>query len=886
MKKLKGITKYVVLILGIAVLIYCGITLSGENNMFKKGLSSYINILSGTGNGPDRYSHGHTHPLTTLPNGFTMWAPMTKVADSSNFYRYSDTTIQGFTATHIPHRWIGTYASFVFMPVAGDLITDPDGRAVAFNHSNEIAKAHYYSVEMDNGIRTEIAPAMRSAFIKIRFPEGNSHILFDGLTYISIDESKKTITGYVDQKAPRFYFYAEIDKSIISSGYPAKRCATLGFSTGRNETVNMKIGTSYFSIEQARENLNREIGRKTFNQVKKEAEEIWNNVLEKIRIEGATEDQMITFYSNLYRTKIYPNAFWEDIEGEIQHKNPYGGVFPGKLYVNNGFWDTYKSTWPLYALLEPALTGEMLEGFLNFFRESGFVPQWSHPVDYDYTPGTHSDVLFADAYIKGIRNFDFETAYESILYNACQPASRRKINERSVFLGYVPDDLHGASGSWTLEGAMCDAAITRMAKALGKTDDYEYFKNKSLSYSNIFSSSVGGFFRGRKSDGTWRTSDSDFKPNEWGYEFMEGAPWQYRFSPAFDAQGLANLFGGRAALTEKLDEMFTAPGDFLTGSYGFTIHEMQETYDAGMGQYSHPNEHNHYTPYLYSYTGIPSRTASRVRDILTRLYSSGVENGGGYIGDEDNGGMSGWFIWGALGIMPAPGATSEYIIGSPLFSKAAIHLGNGKVFEIIARGNSETNIYVQNATLNGENHSKNYIKHSDIIQGGILILQMGSNPSSEWGTGADDLPSSITTGTEMPWPLKDITSSSKVSDSGGLNKENASDDYALSMWSVSSSNGWIEYQLSEPERVSMYTITSSDDSAKNPKDWILKGSADGKIWISIDTRTGQLFLWKFHTRSFSVSDSNKYQYYRFEITANNGSDKTALGELELLRSAK
>lgn len=874
--------QYILLITGIAVLLLCLIAVLIPVNPLKSGLSGYVNTLSGTGNGPDNYSHGHVHPLTTLPNGFTMWAPMTKVRDSANFYRYSDTCIQGFTATHIPHRWIGTYSSFFFMPEAGELLTDPESRAIEFDHGNEIAKAHYYSVVLNNGIRTEISPTMRAAYVKMGFPGGDAHILFDGLTSVTVNKNEKTVTGYVDQKAPRLYFYAEVDKEIISFGYPGKGSANIDFSTGRNEVVNMKIGTSYFSVDQARINLQKEIGTKGFSQVKKEAEEIWNSALAKIEIEGVTEDQKVTFYSNLYRTKIYPNVFWENIEGEIRHKNPYGGEYPGKLYVNNGFWDTYKSAWPLYGLLEPELTGDMLDGFVNFYREAGFVPQWSHPVDYDYTPGTHSDVLFADAYIKGIRNFDFNKAYESMLFNACQPTSRRKINDRSVFIGYVPDDLQGASGSWTLEDAMCDAAIARLAKAMGKEDDYEYFKNKSLSYSNIFSTSVGGFFRGKKLDGTWRTSDTDFRSNEWGYDFMEGAPWQYRFSPAFDAQGLANLFGGKTELTVKLDEMFNAPGEFNVGMYGFTIHEMQETYDAGMGQYSHPNEHDHYTPYLYNYTGVPSKTAFRIRDILTRLYCSGTGTGGGYIGDDDNGGMSGWYIWGAIGLMPAPGATSEYLIGSPLFSKAIIHLPDGKKFEIVASNNSSTNIYIQSAVLNGENYTKNYINHSDIVMGGKLVLNMGSSPLSGWGTGTDDLPSSITSGGDLPYPMKDISDYGKVTDSGGLKKENASDNYALSIWSLLSSDGWIQYQFNEPKAIKMYTITSSDDFADNPKNWILKGSTDGKIWNTLDKRSGESFLWKFHTRNFLVKDNKPYSYYRLEIQENNGGKRTSIGELEFI----
>jgi MYXO-CTERM domain-containing protein len=509
--------------------------------------------------------------------------------------------------------------------------------------------------------------------------------------------------------------------------------------------------------------------------------------------------------------------------------------------------------------------------------------------------GSHSDIIFADAYLKGIKNFDFNTAYESMLKNAMVFSSDgskgRKGNERSIFMGYIPVDVLDESAAWYLEDVVNDFGISQMAKELDKQTEYEYFLNRSLNYVNLFSPSVG-FFRGKKLKGSWRTPDDEFYPNEWGYEFTEGAPWHYCTAASNDPQGMANLYGGRTKLSEKIDSVFAAPRDYMVGSYGGVIHEMMEAFDTNMGQYAHANEPIHHMIYMYNYAGTPSRTQERIRDVLDEkngVYGSGIDTGGGYLGDEDNGQMSAWYVFSAMGFYPASPGHPEYTIGSPLFTKATIHLENGSVFVVSAPANNSTNKYIQSAKLNGAVYTKNYLRHSDIVNGGSLELEMGPSPAT-WGSGADDVPTSITTGTRVPVPRVDKASGGSITVSSedamnGAGKERAFDDDSSTKWVAKGGQSFIQYQFAAGKKhtVSMYTLTSADDSPDgDPKSWTLKASNNGVDWVTLDTRTDESFLWRSYTKVYSASNTAPFAYYKFDITENHGGQNTQLAEVELI----
>ncbi|MEU8610563.1 GH92 family glycosyl hydrolase [Actinoplanes sp. NPDC048791] len=862
-------------------------------------LSDLVDTRRGS-NSSGSYSRGNTFPGTTVPNGFNFWTPITNGNSDSWLYEYKATTVQGFGISHEPSPWIGDYGQLQVMPMTGGVKSTPDARKSTFKHSNEVARAHYYKTQLDTyGITAEIAPTDHAGALRFTYPSAaESVLLFDTVDSaggsINVDTAARVISGYVDHKGQRMYFSGAVDKAIAATGTVSGQGATtwIRFATTAGEKVNLRMATSFISVAQAASNLSQEIGGKAFDTVREEAAATWDTALSRARIEGATDDRMVTFYSNLYRAFMYPNNRSEMVGGVRRYHSPYdNAVHDGQMYVNNGFWDTARAVWPLYSLLTPTRTGEMLDGVVNAYKNGGWTPRWTGPGYIDIMVGTNQDLAFADAYAKGVRNFDYRAAYASMVKNASVYSSSgsrgRKGVEVSTFKRYVPTDVRGESASWTLEDANNNFGIAQLGRALGFTEDADYFQNRALDYANLYSSSVG-FYRGKQKSGAWRTADSAFKPNEWGCEFTEGAPWHYATPAPQDPQGMANLYGGRAQLAAKIDSVFAASRDFLPGCYGGTIHEMTEAYDTNMGQYAHSNEPIHHMLYMYNYAGTPAKTQTRVRDVLTKLYDSGAGTGNGYLGDEDNGQMSAWYVFSALGFYPARMGSTDYTIGAPLHPKATVTLEDGKTFTVTAPGVSDTNRYIQSATLNGVAYTKNYLTHADLIAGGTLTFTMGPSPSS-WGTGASDIPASITTGSAAPRPLADKATGGTLTASGenGTAEGRASlvDDTSMTKWLTFQNTATLEYRFAGTgtAAVRQYTLTSADDSPqRDPKSWTLQGSADGTTWVTLDTRSNLDFSDRRQTRAFVVAGTAAYPRYRLQITANHGAAETQLAEWELL----
>ncbi|WNG30111.1 alpha-1,2-mannosidase [Cystobacter fuscus] len=867
--------------------------------------SDYVNTLRGSNSGGG-YSRGNTFPATAVPFGFNFWTPMTDANSTSWIYDYNRSAIQAFTISHMPSPWMGDRQTFQVMPQTGSVTADRASRGGAFSHANEISRAHYYSVRFNNGLQTEIAPTDHGASWRFTFPSTSSYVLFDTVDgksgSLTVDQANGVVSGYTDHStgwgpAPRMYFYARFSKAIAETQkVTGQRAVTswVRFSTAPGEKVTMAIATSFLSVAQAQDNLAQEIGSKSFDTVKQEAQNAWDALLGKIEVEGATEDQKTILYSNMYRTFLYPNSAWENVGGTPRYASPYASGHPvktGKVYVNNGFWDTYRTTWPYYSLLIPTRAGEMIDGFVNGYKDGGWVTRWSAPGYANIMVGTNSDVIFADAYLKGVRNFDVAAAYDSMLRNAAtyssDPARGRKGMDRSIFLGYTPQDRVGESTSWSLEGYLNDFGIGQLAQALGKTEDAQYFLNRSLNYVNLFSPSVG-FFRGKNTNGTWRTSDADFKANRWGCEYTEGNAWHYSVLAPQDGQGLANLYSGRSGLANKLDALFSAARDYDVGCYGGVIHEMVEAYDVNMGQYGHSNQPAHHTLYMYNYAGTPWRTQQRVRDVLNTQYKSGLGNGHGYLGDEDNGELSAWYLFSAMGFYPVSMGRPEYAVGAPYFTKMTVHLENGKDLVINAPNVSDTNRYIQGVSLNGQAYTRNYLPHSALVNGGTLDFTMGASATT-WGSGASDIPPSLTTGSAAPQPLADVAKGGTISasaDNAGSGEGAAQgfDDDSLTKWLAFQSTPWIRYQLSGGAKtVKMYTLTSANDfPGRDPRSWSLQASNDGSTWVTLDTRTGQDFPWRYQTRAFAVNNNTAYSQYRLQINETHGDSITQLAEIELL----
>ena len=881
------------------------------------------------------FSRGNNFPATAVPHGFNFWTPLTDAGTLNWLYNYSQQNnaqnlpqLQAFGVSHEPSPWMGERQTFQVMPSAAAGVPDAnrDNRALAFKHTNETARAHYYGVQFENGIKTEIAPTDHAAIFRFGFPGADSSLLFDNVDNsggLTLNPSAGTLSGYSDVKsglsagAGRLFVYATFDKPVTAGAkLPGEGRDNvrgyLRFNAGADKTVTMRIATSLISVDQAKKNLEQEIApTRSFDQVRDAAQQAWDKQLSVIEVEGASKDQTTTLYSNLYRLFLYPNSSSENTGTPEKPAYKYASfvspkagadtptqtgakIVDGQTYVNNGFWDTYRTTWPAYSLLTPDMAGKMVDGFVQQYRDGGWISRWSSPGYADLMTGTSSDVAFADAYLKGIKNFDVKASYDAALKNATvtppNNAVGRKGLDEGIFLGYAPNTAeHGFS--WSIEGYVNDYGIANLSKKLydeAAANDprkqeylanYEYFTSRAQQYVNLFDPSVG-FFQGRDAAGKFGRTPAEYDPRVWGIDYTETDGWGMAFSVPQDGQGLANLYGGKAGLAAKLDAFFADQETAnFPGSYGGVIHEMREARDVRMGQLGHSNQASHHTIYMYDYAGQPAKTQAKVREALSRLYT-GSEIGQGYGGDEDNGEQSAWWMFSALGFYPLQMGSPDYAIGSPLFKKATIHLAGGKDLVINAPKNSSKNVYVQGVKVNGKAYSSTSISHDVISRGGTIDFDMGPNPSS-WGTGKNDAPKSITTGDAVPAPLHDETGAGKgtVSTSDGSDVTALLDNTSRTEAKVT---GAVQYQLNNTdEAVTNYTLTSPK-GAGDVKGWVLKGSYDGKNWAVADKQENQAFTWRQQTRAFKVAQPAHYAYYKLEVTSTSTGAPASLAELELL----
>lgn len=888
---------------GYLVLLLLAATTSVRGQEQAARPTDLVNTLRGS-DSTSRYSRGNTFPALAVPFGFNLWTPVTQPNSTGWLYEYADSKIHGFAVSHEPSPWLGDYATFQIMPSVGTLAFRDEERGQAFSHARELARAHYYRVDLDSGIRVELTPTSHAAALRFTFPaRGPCNLVFDApdkaTGAMQADAAHSTVSGSVSFRGPTLYFFAQLDAPVQSAASPQGSgpgvALSFSFSNKAPRAVTLRIATSYISVEQARAHLQAELGEQSFDALQAQAQTLWDSYLGRIRIEGASDSQMVTFYSNLYRALLYPNSMTELVDQVPKHFSPYSNdVRSGVMYVNNGFWDTYRAAWPLYTLLLPQQAGTMLEGFVNAYREGGWVPRWSAPGYRDVMVGTHSDAVFADAYLKGVRNFDVQAAYASMLKNALVVSNReargRSGMGRGMFRSYIPHEDTVEAAAWHLENNVNDFSISRLAHALGDTTHAEYLRLRSLNYAALFSPSLG-FFRGRLANGEFRTSDRDFRAEEWGHEFTEGCAWHYVAAANHDPGGMIALYGGAKAFTDKLDALLSASPSFLVGSYKQEIHEMLEARDGGMGQYAHPNEPTHHILYMYDYAGQPWQTQKHVRKVLSEsspFYNDGAK-GGGYLGDEDNGQMSAWYVFSALGFYPASPGHASYAIGSPLFKRATLQLEDGKAFEVVAHDNSERNVYIQRATLNGAAHDLPYLTHAQIVSGGVLELFMGESPST-WGSAGLARPEHADTRALAAGGVLTDCAQGGAASASSENAENdesaraAFDDDSRTKWLATAPSASLRYLGPGSCVARFYTLTSANDEpARDPKEWLLEASNDGgETWIVLDERHNEAFPFRFQTRVFELPQPAAYRSYRLRIIANYGDPYTQLAEVEFL----
>ncbi|MCF1190001.1 GH92 family glycosyl hydrolase [Mangrovimonas sp. AS39] len=695
-----------------------------------QNLTSYVNPFIGTG------GHGHTFPGATLPFGMMQLSPDTRLDgwDGCSGYHYSDSYIYGFSHTHLSGTGVSDYGDILLMPTTSVQFNNgSDGKPgykAPFTHKNEIATPGYYEVKLDStDIKVNLTVSQRSGIHQYQFPShDNQFVVLDLehrdklLSHEITQIDNKTIQGHRHSAAwatdQRLYFYITFSEEIASIQYNQENQPTkvvFEFKNPNNNPVYAKVGISAVDGDGARKNLEQEIGQKSFDEVKSEAQNLWESQLQKIVVETPHQDDKVNFYSALYHTMIAPNLY-QDVDGR------YRGM-DLKIHQNEDFdyytvfslWDTYRATHPLYTIIEQERTNDFINTFIAKNKEGGIMPIWDLSGCYTGCMiGYHAVPVIADAYLKGIRGYDADQAFEAMVNSATQDHLGL---DSYKSLAFIPVENESESVSKTLEYAYDDWTIAQMAKAMGNEKVYEDYLQRAQFYKNIFDPE-SQFMRGRFRN-TWF---APFDPYEVNFNYTEANSWQYSFYVPQDISGFMTLLGGKEALEKRLDDLFTANVE--------TSGRQQADITGLIGQYAHGNEPSHHMAYLYNFVNKPYKTQERVSQILNELYKNDPD---GISGNEDCGQMSAWYVFSSMGFYPVTPGSNTYIIGTPLMEESTIHLENGNTFTIIAENLSKENKYIQSVLLNDTSLEQTFINHEDITKGGTLKFTMGNAPS-QWGT--------------------------------------------------------------------------------------------------------------------------------------------------------
>ena len=731
------------------ILISCGI--GGLRNKTSRTPYDYVNPMIGTS------GHGHTFPGATRPFGMVQLSPdtYTKGWDWCSGYHYSDSSIMGFSHTHLSGTGRGDLLDILIMPTTGKLQTEPgsrenpdEGYRSRFSHKDEHASPGYYSVLLkDYSVQAELTATVHAGFHRYTFPETKeAHIiidLFHGYESDSVTETSirivndSLITGIRKSRGwglgqekywavQEVYFAAKFSKPFASAGIVKDSLMLNGISsaTGRNlkafvnyttkagEKVLVKVGISPVDAEGALNNLTKEIKDWNFDRIREEAKQEWNAQLDKITVEEATDSVKTIFYTALYHSMIAPYQS-SDVDGR------YTG-FDKKIHNANGFtnytvfslWDTFRAANPLNTLIQQDKVPSMIQSFLSQYNEYGLLPVW--PLwgsETNCMIGYHAIPVIADAYLKGIPGIDIEKLYPAMKHSAMQDDFGIQYLKK---YGYIPYDKDDKSVSKTLEYAFDDWCIAQVANKLGKAEDYTYFMNRSQAYKYLFDKEYA-LMNGKSSDGKPRRPFDPLYSTFGPSDFIEGNSWQYSFFVPHDIPGLIKLYGGENAFANKLQQLFT-----LETSNG----ETKPLDVSGLiGEYAHGNEPSHQVSYLFNFANQPEKTQYWVNKIMTTLYDASPA---GLCGNEDCGQMSAWYVFSALGFYPVNPASGEYELGTPMIEKAIIKTGK-KPFVIEAKDLSASNIYVQKVSLNGKVLNRHFITHKEIVEGGSLVFEMGKD---------------------------------------------------------------------------------------------------------------------------------------------------------------
>ncbi|GAA1399049.1 GH92 family glycosyl hydrolase [Luteococcus peritonei] len=789
------------------------------------------------------YSRGNALPLTCVPQGFNFLVPLTEGRDRNWLYGWHrdggpSPRLQALAFCHQPSPWIADRSAFQVMPWQGRMTVSPTRRSRGFSHDDEIDRPHYYRVDLEGGIRAEMTPTSRAAIFKFNFSEpgrhgvvldqpflGSMHCeqLDDGRVafHAAVAPAEGWVVG-LHRPSPPAYVYGETSvpatihrarerrsplEGLVINGkrlhkswfgkltvpLPRPQAAILETEA---DVVEVRAAMSFLGVEQARRNLEMEVGSDVFDDVAGRAQSAWRELLGRLEIDGGTLDQRVSAWSNLATLFCWPNEHHENIGTPEEPHWAYASPFrpaslhgprrtgcervDGELYVNNGYWDTFRTAWPLYSLLVPEKAPQLLRGILQQYRDGGWMARWSAPGYVDCMPGTSSDVVFADASLHGtLSAADELEAYDSALRNASVPSDSALTGRKGIghgrFVGWIDTDTEEGL-AWTMDNACGDAALSlwsgrlaaRARSLLGERPgllqgqeqqlvdrlaEFEaneaWFANRGLVHQQMFDPRVG-FYLGRRPDGRFRVEPADFDPRHWGHDYTETNAWGQAFHAPHDGAAQARQFGGEAALGRKLDEMLATPATTrpsMWGSYSYNTQEMNEAQADGIGQLAISNQPAHHIPFMYLFAGQPHKTQWLTRELLDKKFV-GSEIGQGYPGDEDNGEMSGYWLLLAMGLFPLYVGGGELAITAPLFAKLAWNRADGSRLEIRATGIEHR--YIQSLRVNGERWNAVTIPTEMLRGDALLEFELGPEPSS-WGAGTRPWSASTASGEPRSW---------------------------------------------------------------------------------------------------------------------------------------
>lgn len=708
-------------------------------------ITEYVNPFIGTAD------HGHCYPGAILPFGGIQLSPDNPRAgwDWCSGYHYSDSIISSFSLTHLSGTGIGDLQDIRFLPVT----TSPDTSQTpqeyiysgyaSFSHENEQAEPGYYSVVFNNGIKTELSVTQRCGIQYYQYPDQGAHALtldlttarnWDNTVETSVRKvNNRIIEGYRKSRGwardQRVYFVIEFsqDCKILAAGngqfsplengqkISGPSCYLWVDFGEKTNKILAKVSISSANTEGALANLEKELSHWSFDKVKRDAKHAWKRELQKIKAEGKNEDELTIFYTALYHAYTAPYTF-SDVNGN--YKGPDGEIHSVTKHIQYtvfSLWDTYRACHPLFTITQKKRTGDMINSMLKHYDAYGLLPVWELAGnETNCMIGNHSIPVIVEAWIKGIRNFDGEKAYEAMKKTVL--ANKAGMQAFRTYR-YIPYELENESVSKTLEYAYDDWCVAQMAKALGKEDDYLYFLESSRNYANLFDASTG-FMRGKSASGEWKTPFSPLYSKHRDDEYTEGNAWQYSWMVQQDIEGLIALHGGKEAFTLKLDSLFTIDAQLEGANASPDI-------SGFIGQYAHGNEPSHHIAYLYNYVGHPHKTQFYVNKILRELYKNSPD---GLCGNEDCGQMSAWYVFSAMGFYPVNPVEGIYQLGTPLFEKLTIKTGPEKRFIITANKDTDQYIYVKEVLLNGNKLDRTWITHDEIMNGGELQFILTDKP--------------------------------------------------------------------------------------------------------------------------------------------------------------